>query len=127
MTWLKSHEPERTITCDGRPGRYIHIWVTLLISHPFLIRIPYQSLSKNANESLLLEAIQARRHGDALYFWVLMDKHPRNPLSYGFWSFCDVLNARNCRYFTRDLSLLTILIVFNGVYNQVLNVSFNIV
>ncbi|XXG89937.1 hypothetical protein AAC387_Pa12g1822 [Persea americana] len=55
------------------------------------------SLSKNA-ESMLLEAIQARRHGDALYFWVRMDKDPRNLLNQDFWSFCDAVNAGNCRF-----------------------------
>lgn len=54
------------------------------------------SLSKTA-ESMLLEAIQARRHGDALYFWVRMDKDPRNLLNQDFWSFCDAVNAGNCR------------------------------
>ncbi|KAF8413260.1 hypothetical protein HHK36_001236 [Tetracentron sinense] len=55
------------------------------------------SLSK-VSESALLDAIQARRHGDALYFWVRMDKDPRNPLQQDFWSFCDAINAGNCRF-----------------------------
>ncbi|XP_058095998.1 uncharacterized protein LOC131241259 isoform X2 [Magnolia sinica] len=55
------------------------------------------SLSKSA-ESALLESIQARRHGDTLYFWVRMDKDPRNPLNQDFWSFCDSINAGNCRF-----------------------------
>ncbi|XP_077251260.1 glycosyl transferase family 1 protein [Tasmannia lanceolata] len=54
------------------------------------------SLSKVA-ESALLEAIQARRHGDTLYFWVNTNKDPRNPLQQDFWSFCDAINAGNCR------------------------------
>ncbi|KAI7740114.1 hypothetical protein M8C21_010332 [Ambrosia artemisiifolia] len=41
--------------------------------------------------------IQARRHGDALYFWVRMDKDPRNPMQHDFWTFCDAINAGNCR------------------------------
>ncbi|KAA8516117.1 hypothetical protein F0562_019296 [Nyssa sinensis] len=55
-----------------------------------------EGLSKTA-ESALLEAIQARRHGDALYFWVRMDMDPRNPLQQDFWSFCDAINAGNCK------------------------------
>jgi hypothetical protein len=54
------------------------------------------SLSKKA-EGSLLEAIQSRRHGDTLYFWVRMDKDPRNTLQQDFWSFCDTINAGNCR------------------------------
>uniref|UniRef100_A0A1J3IQQ4 Uncharacterized protein n=1 Tax=Noccaea caerulescens TaxID=107243 RepID=A0A1J3IQQ4_NOCCA len=56
-----------------------------------------ESLSKIA-ESALLDAIQTRKHGDALYFWVRMDKDPRNPLRKPFWSFCDAINAGNCRF-----------------------------
>ncbi|KAF6162107.1 hypothetical protein GIB67_008236 [Kingdonia uniflora] len=55
------------------------------------------SLSKNS-ENALLEAIQERKHGDTLYFWVRMDKDPRNPLQQDFWSFCDTINAGNCRF-----------------------------
>ncbi|XP_010522929.1 PREDICTED: uncharacterized protein LOC104801379 [Tarenaya hassleriana] len=55
------------------------------------------SLSKTA-EDAILHAIQARKHGDALYFWVRMDKDPRNPLQKPFWSFCDAINAGNCRF-----------------------------
>ncbi|WOL20505.1 hypothetical protein Cni_G29310 [Canna indica] len=54
------------------------------------------SLSKEA-EAKLLEAIQTRRHGDALYFWVRMDKDLRNPRQLDFWDFCDAINAGNCR------------------------------
>ncbi|KAM0945810.1 putative glycosyl transferase, family 1 [Dioscorea sansibarensis] len=54
-------------------------------------------LSRKA-ELALLEDIQARKHGDTLYFWVRMDKDPRNPLRQDFWTFCDALNAGNCRY-----------------------------
>ncbi|WOK91397.1 hypothetical protein Cni_G00088 [Canna indica] len=54
-------------------------------------------LSKNA-EAALLEAIQKQRHGDALYFWVRMDKDPRNSQQLDFWAFCDAINAGNCRF-----------------------------
>ncbi|XP_008802051.2 uncharacterized protein LOC103716003 [Phoenix dactylifera] len=54
-------------------------------------------LSKKA-ETALLEAIEANRHGDTLYFWVRMDKDPRNPLQLDFWTFCDAINAGNCRF-----------------------------
>ncbi|KAF3620090.1 Glycosyl transferase family 1 protein isoform 2 [Capsicum annuum] len=56
-----------------------------------------QSLSKTAEKSLL-DAIEARRHGDTLYFWARMDVDPRNPLKQDFWSFCDTLNAGNCQF-----------------------------
>ncbi|XP_010556580.1 PREDICTED: uncharacterized protein LOC104825864 [Tarenaya hassleriana] len=55
------------------------------------------SLSKTA-ENAIISAIQAKKHGDALYFWVRMDKDPRNTLQKPFWSFCDTLNAGNCRF-----------------------------
>ncbi|GMH00463.1 hypothetical protein Nepgr_002302 [Nepenthes gracilis] len=51
----------------------------------------------NIAESTLLNAIQARTNGDALYFWSRMDSDTRNPLKQDFWSFCDVINAGNCR------------------------------
>ncbi|XP_068330544.1 uncharacterized protein [Pyrus communis] len=49
-------------------------------------------------ENALLGAIQTRRHGDALYFWARMDNDPRNPLKQDFWSFCDSINAGNCKF-----------------------------
>lgn len=55
------------------------------------------SLSKSA-ENALLDAIQTRMHGDTLYFWVRMDVDPRNPLQQDFWSFCDSINAGNCKF-----------------------------
>lgn len=55
------------------------------------------SLSKAA-EVALLEDIQGRKHGDALYFWVRMDKDPRNPMQQDFWTFCDAINAGNCKF-----------------------------
>ncbi|PIA34447.1 hypothetical protein AQUCO_03700009v1 [Aquilegia coerulea] len=55
------------------------------------------SLSKIA-ESSLLDAIQTKKYGDALYFWVHMDKDPRNHTQQDFWSFCDSINAGNCRF-----------------------------
>ncbi|KAL5222284.1 hypothetical protein ABZP36_026997 [Zizania latifolia] len=54
------------------------------------------NLSKNA-ESAILEAIQTQRHGDAFYFWVRMDQDKRNHANQDFWSFCDAINAGNCR------------------------------
>ncbi|KAL3615682.1 hypothetical protein CASFOL_041343 [Castilleja foliolosa] len=55
-----------------------------------------KSLSKTA-EKLLLDAIEARRHGDTLYFWARLDADPRNPSKQDFWSFCDAINAGNCQ------------------------------
>ncbi|KAJ0430356.1 putative glycosyl transferase, family 1 [Helianthus annuus] len=55
------------------------------------------SLSKVA-EVALLDDIQSRRHGDALYFWVRMDRDPRNPMQQDFWTFCDAINAGNCKF-----------------------------
>ncbi|KZV38029.1 hypothetical protein F511_25255 [Dorcoceras hygrometricum] len=55
-----------------------------------------ESLSKTAEKSLL-QAIEAQRHGDALYFWARMDKDPRSSMIHDFWTFCDVINAGNCR------------------------------
>lgn len=54
------------------------------------------SLSRTA-ELALLDAIQTQRHGDALYFWVRMDMDPRNQLQQDFWSFCNAINAGNCK------------------------------
>jgi len=54
------------------------------------------SLSRIA-ENALLDSIQARKQGDALYFWVRLDLDPRNPLQLDFWSFCDAINAGNCK------------------------------
>jgi len=48
-------------------------------------------------ERALLDAIQTRKHGDTFYFWVRMDQDPRNPLQQDFWSFCDSINAGNCK------------------------------
>ncbi|XP_020573840.1 uncharacterized protein LOC110020175 [Phalaenopsis equestris] len=56
-----------------------------------------ESLSKKA-EKALLESIEGQKHGDALYFWVGMDKDPRNPQNQDFWTFCDSINAGNCRF-----------------------------
>ncbi|KAF8696948.1 hypothetical protein HU200_036593 [Digitaria exilis] len=54
------------------------------------------NLSNDA-ESAILEAIQSQKHGDAFYFWVRMDQNPRNHANKDFWSFCDAINAGNCR------------------------------
>ncbi|CAJ1950280.1 unnamed protein product [Sphenostylis stenocarpa] len=55
------------------------------------------SLSGTAENSLL-DAIQSKRYGDALYFWVRMDMDRRNPLQKDFWTFCDAINAGNCKF-----------------------------
>ncbi|EEF50609.1 transferase, transferring glycosyl groups, putative [Ricinus communis] len=60
------------------------------------------SLSRTA-ERALLNAIETRRHGDTLYFWVRMDTDPRNRLQQDFWSFCDTINAGNCKIFVDAL------------------------
>ncbi|XP_043713993.1 uncharacterized protein LOC122662420 isoform X2 [Telopea speciosissima] len=57
----------------------------------------------NIAEKALLKAIEDRRHGDTLYFWVSMDQDPRNTLQQDFWSFCDAINAGNCRMFIDSL------------------------
>ncbi|GAV75395.1 Glycos_transf_1 domain-containing protein [Cephalotus follicularis] len=56
-----------------------------------------ESLSRIA-EYALIDAIQSRKNGDTLYFWVRMDMDPRNPLQQDFWSFCDAINAGNCKF-----------------------------
>ncbi|KAK4418585.1 hypothetical protein Salat_2271300 [Sesamum alatum] len=56
-----------------------------------------KSLSKTAERSLL-DAIEARRHGDALYFWAGLDMDLRNHSEQDFWSFCDAINAGNCQF-----------------------------
>lgn len=48
-------------------------------------------------EKALVDAIESRKHGDSLYFWVRMDMDPRNDLQSDFWSFCDAINAGNCK------------------------------
>ncbi|XVF80160.1 hypothetical protein PTKIN_Ptkin15bG0048400 [Pterospermum kingtungense] len=48
-------------------------------------------------ETSLLDAIEKRKYGDALYFWVRMDTDPRNTLQRDFWSFCNAINAGNCK------------------------------
>ncbi|KAK8975953.1 hypothetical protein V6N11_025456 [Hibiscus sabdariffa] len=55
------------------------------------------SLSDVAQTSLL-DAIEKRKYGDALYFWVRMDMDPRNSMQRDFWSFCDAINAGNCKF-----------------------------
>nr|XP_043627238.1 uncharacterized protein LOC122598816 [Erigeron canadensis] len=56
-----------------------------------------ESLSDRA-EIALLEDIEAQKHGDAVYFWVRVDKDPRSPIQQDFWSFCDSINAGNCKF-----------------------------
>jgi hypothetical protein len=53
-------------------------------------------LSNNA-ESAILEVIESQKYGDAFYFWARMDQDPRNQGDKDFWSFCDAINAGNCR------------------------------
>lgn len=60
-----------------------------------------ESLSKRA-ESAILEDIEHKRHGDALYFWARMDNDPRNSLQNDFWAFCDAINAGNCRFIVSE-------------------------
>ncbi|XP_040954206.1 uncharacterized protein [Gossypium hirsutum] len=48
-------------------------------------------------ETSLLDAIEKRKYGDALYFWVRMDTDPRNNMQRDFWSFCDAINAGKCK------------------------------
>ncbi|KAF5731765.1 hypothetical protein HS088_TW18G00450 [Tripterygium wilfordii] len=55
------------------------------------------SLSRIAEKSLL-DSIESGSLGDTLYFWVRMDMDPRNRLRQDFWSFCDVINAGNCKF-----------------------------
>ncbi|KAL8138481.1 hypothetical protein V2J09_004482 [Rumex salicifolius] len=55
-----------------------------------------ESLSKKA-EAALLNATYNRKNGDVLYFWARMDLDHRNPRRLDFWSFCDSINAGNCR------------------------------
>lgn len=55
-----------------------------------------KSLSKNAERSLL-DAIEGRKHGNTLYFWARMEVDPIYHLEQDFWSFCDTVNAGNCR------------------------------
>lgn len=54
------------------------------------------ALSKMAEKSLV-GAIESQKNGDAFYFWARMDMDPRNPMKQDFWSFCDAINAGNCR------------------------------
>ncbi|CAI0460227.1 unnamed protein product [Linum tenue] len=62
------------------------------------------SLSK-VSENALLDAIQSRKYGDTLFFWVRMDTDPRNHIQQDFWSFCDAINAGNCKLaFSKALS-----------------------
>ncbi|KAK4788389.1 hypothetical protein SAY86_019708 [Trapa natans] len=68
--------------------------------------IGFQSWRATANkaclsgvaETALVSSIQSKKHGDALYFWIRMDEDHRNPLKQDFWSFCDSINAGNCKF-----------------------------
>ncbi|KAH9295530.1 hypothetical protein KI387_039118 [Taxus chinensis] len=54
-------------------------------------------------EKELINAVTAGRHGNAVYFWVRMDKDVKHTTrgsafqQQDFWSFCDATNAGNCR------------------------------
>ncbi|XP_040380696.1 uncharacterized protein LOC102715814 [Oryza brachyantha] len=74
------------------------------------------NLSKKA-ESALLEAVQTQKHGDAFYFWVRMDQDERNLANQDFWSFCDAINAGNCR--------LAVLKAFQRMYGMQLGDDLN--
>uniref|UniRef100_A0A0E0C4S6 Glycosyl transferase family 1 domain-containing protein n=1 Tax=Oryza meridionalis TaxID=40149 RepID=A0A0E0C4S6_9ORYZ len=70
--------------------------MTLMLLLSWRVTARKANLSKKA-ETALLEAIQTQKHGDAFYFWVRMDQDERNLASQDFWSFCDAINAGNCR------------------------------
>ncbi|KAL0397960.1 UNVERIFIED_CONTAM: hypothetical protein Scaly_0244400 [Sesamum calycinum] len=59
--------------------------------------IGFQSWRATAR-MIIVGAIEARRHGDALYFWAGLHMDMRNHLEQDFWSFCDAINAGNCRF-----------------------------
>ncbi|KAL7121473.1 hypothetical protein ACP275_02G184300 [Erythranthe tilingii] len=62
-----------------------------------------KTLSKSGEKSLL-DAIESRKHGEALYFWTRLDTDPRYVPGRDFWSFCDHINAGNCQFaFTEAL------------------------
>ncbi|CAO2165593.1 unnamed protein product [Urochloa humidicola] len=63
---------------------------------PWRVTARKANLSNNA-ETAILEAIESQKHGDTFYFWVQMDQDPRNHANKDFWSFCDAINAGNCR------------------------------
>lgn len=71
--------------------------VVFLFTPSFLIGGCKQASLSRTAEKALLDAIQTRRHEDTLYFWVRMDMDPRNQLQQDFWSFCDAINAGNCK------------------------------
>eukprot|EP01018_Ginkgo_biloba_P015372 Gb_19079 [translate_table: standard] len=62
-----------------------------------------------AAEKLLIDAVRTGRHGDAFYFWARMDtdtsagtRGPTFSQQEGFWSYCDAINAGNCRVVFSD-------------------------
>ncbi|EYU32192.1 hypothetical protein ABFS82_02G169700 [Erythranthe guttata] len=62
-----------------------------------------KSLSKSGEKSLL-DVIESRKHGEALYFWTRLDTDPRYGSGHDFWSFCNHINAGNCQFaFTEAL------------------------
>lgn len=58
--------------------------------------LPQASLSREA-ETVLIRAIEEEIHGDSFYFWFAIDNDPRNSEKMDFWTFCDAINAGNCR------------------------------
>ncbi|XP_057869803.2 uncharacterized protein LOC131076577 [Cryptomeria japonica] len=66
-------------------------------------------------EKELINAVTTARHGNAVYFWVRMDKNVGHTTQGSalqqkdFWSFCDAINAGNCRTIFTD--------AFKNMYN----------
>lgn len=61
------------------------------------------SLSE-AGEKALTDTVGTGKHGDAIYFWARLDNDTRAGTGTetfsrqkGFWSYCDAINAGNCR------------------------------
>ncbi|KAK6945574.1 hypothetical protein RJ641_013118 [Dillenia turbinata] len=65
---------------------------------PTLSTDPLPQTGVNRAEKALLEALESRTFGGALYFWARMDADPRNPWQQDFWSFYDSINAGNCKF-----------------------------
>ncbi|EPS70431.1 hypothetical protein M569_04330 [Genlisea aurea] len=57
-----------------------------------------------AAEKSLVNAVETKKHGDALYFWFRLDRDERHHRRGGqdFWSFCDAVNSGNCRLAFRE-------------------------
>lgn len=95
ITWLTLILSQ--IFFNSRLTEELWLIIYFLIYRSNIVRVIKQvSLSKTAEKSLL-DAVEARKHGDTLYFWARLDKDPRNPLKQDFWSFCNAINAGNCQ------------------------------